>query len=57
MTAENEWRQQEEKTAENKMSGESYVKKTIICKAQIFKKTYIQYKQVKSGHKTVKWEF
>lgn len=37
MTAENEWRQQKEKTVENKMSGEIYVKKSIICKAR-FKK-------------------
>lgn len=57
MTAENEWRQQKEKTVENKMSGESYVRKNIIYKAQFLKKTYIQYKQTKSGQKTVKWEF
>lgn len=57
MTAENEWRQQKEKTVENKMRGENYVRKSVICKAQFFLKTYIQYKQVKDGQKMVKWEF
>lgn len=38
MTAENECRQQKEKTVENKMSAESYVR-NIICKAQFKKKT------------------
>lgn len=33
MAAGNEWRQQKEKTTENKICGESYLRKTIICKA------------------------
>lgn len=41
MIAENECRQQKEKTVENKMSGESYVK-NIICKAQ-FKKKHLTF--------------
>jgi len=32
MAAENEWRQQKEKTTEN-TSGERYLRKSIICKA------------------------
>lgn len=57
MTAENEWRQQKEKTVENKMRGENYVRKSVICKAPFFLKTYVQYEQIKDGQKIVKWEF
>lgn len=57
MTAENEWRQQKEKTVENKMRGENYVRKRVICKAQFFLKTYVQYEQIKDGQKIVKREF
>lgn len=37
------------KTLENRMSGESYVKKSVIFKPQFFFKTYIQCELIKSG--------
>lgn len=50
-------KQQKEKTTENKMSGESYLKKSIICKALFLKKIIFNKNMLKVDRGLIKRSF